>query len=444
MGNVPTKEDRGSQSSRRRGSSISSTINGLNPNSSSPFPAQKLKLGKRSSNTKEKEKFKEAHAAGLVVKYDENVDGGYLAPYGTYNLNLDYKISVVKQCIIDRKLAPFYTPLQDHNKNWTDEELLKTVDSLKLHAHPSEADDEDEDLNYEYEDIDETTLSKRELKKHLSKKFNKQLKVKRLKWQDDEELRYRQEKSTSKQASSKDLKLILYRNVAECPICFLYYPKWLNYSRCCVQPICTECFVQIKRLDPHFPHDNDEEDVEDKAKNDPNLLISEPACCPYCATANFGVTYTPPFFRTGLNGDFTAGLFKLPSSEAVILEGEETSSFDVDDNYFKKSMTDATRSSSNSGNGSRSGSPSGRRGSLSANNPAVITTDFIRPDWEQKLNSARARLAKRAATASAIHASNLLIQNNEQDVEQRMIEEAMRLSLMDEEARKRRDSSSRR
>jgi hypothetical protein len=24
----------------------------------------------------------------------------------------------------------------------------------------------------------------------------------------------------------------------------------MNYSRCCEQPICTECFVQIKRADP--------------------------------------------------------------------------------------------------------------------------------------------------------------------------------------------------
>lgn len=419
MGNVPTKEDRGN---RRRGSSISSTITSFHHGSQS-FPSQKLKPLKRNS-TKEKEKFKEAHAAGLVVKYDENVDGGYLAPYGTYNLNLDYKISVVKQAIIDRKLAPFFTPLQEHNKDWTDEELLKSLDKLKLHAHPSEAEDEDEDLNYEYDDVDETTLSKKELKKHLSKKFNKELKLKRLKWQDDEELRYRQEKSTSKQAASKDLKLLLYKNVMECPICFLYYPKYLNHSRCCIQPICTECFVQIKRLDPHLPHDHDDEETENKAKNDPNLLISEPANCPYCATPNFGVTYNPPTtFKTGFGGDVLAGQFKLPSTDNVIVEGEESTSFDIDDNYFKKS------------------NPRTRRGSLPANNPLVITTDFIRPDWEQKLNSARARLARRAATASAIHASNLIIEENTHDAEQRMIEEAVRLSLMDEEARKRKEST---
>lgn len=29
-----------------------------------------------------------------------------------------------------------------------------------------------------------------------------------------------------------------------------YYPPLINTSRCCDQPICTECFVQIKRAEP--------------------------------------------------------------------------------------------------------------------------------------------------------------------------------------------------
>ena len=100
---------------------------------------------------------------------------------------------------------------------------------------------------------------------------------------------------------------------------------------------------------------------------------------------------------------------------------------------------------------------------------------MIRPDWETKLNSARSKLARKAATASAIHASNLLLDDNSNSnsnngngngnnsgnnrrrnnsssgrsgsfggsnnryatVEQRMIEEAMRLSILDEEERKR-------
>eukprot|EP01102_Stenamoeba_stenopodia_P013948 TRINITY_DN4585_c0_g1_i1.p1 TRINITY_DN4585_c0_g1~~TRINITY_DN4585_c0_g1_i1.p1 ORF type:complete len:288 (-),score=49.54 TRINITY_DN4585_c0_g1_i1:171-1034(-) len=33
----------------------------------------------------------------------------------------------------------------------------------------------------------------------------------------------------------------------ECPICFYFYPGGLNRSTCCKQPICTECYLQVKK-----------------------------------------------------------------------------------------------------------------------------------------------------------------------------------------------------
>lgn len=45
----------------------------------------------------------------------------------------------------------------------------------------------------------------------------------------------------------------------------------INYSRCCQQPICTECFVQIKRSD----------------------LNLDPCACPFCVEPDFGVVYSP-------------------------------------------------------------------------------------------------------------------------------------------------------
>lgn len=53
---------------------------------------------------------------------------------------------------------------------------------------------------------------------------------------------------------------------------YQYYPANINYSRCCDQPICTECFVQIKR---------------------PEATL-EPAACPFCVEPNFGILYHPP------------------------------------------------------------------------------------------------------------------------------------------------------
>lgn len=56
------------------------------------------------------------------------------------------------------------------------------------------------------------------------------------------------------------IEAFLYKNAAECPICFMFYPPYLNKTRCCDQPICSECFVQIKRPDPHPPeHHGDAE-----------------------------------------------------------------------------------------------------------------------------------------------------------------------------------------
>ena len=130
--------------------------------------------------------------------------------------------------------------------------------------------------------------------------FNARLYKKRIIWQEREnekflehklEARKNKNEQTNKFLPSDDLKYSLYKNGTECPICFLYFPEPMNYSRCCLQPICTECFVQIKRLEPHFPHDEEVDPTEAQQSDeekDPNLLISEPANCPYCATPNFG------------------------------------------------------------------------------------------------------------------------------------------------------------
>jgi len=81
-----------------------------------------------------------------------------------------------------------------------------------------------------------------------------------------------------------------YHNPIECPICFLYYPKNINYSECCNQPICTECFTQIKR-----------------SENSPTTSPT----CPFCVSPSFAIAYVPPplkhslsfYFNTSLNDE---------------------------------------------------------------------------------------------------------------------------------------------
>jgi hypothetical protein len=96
----------------------------------------------------------------------------------------------------------------------------------------------------------------------------------------------------------------LYRDATECPICFLSYPPFLNHTRCCSQPICSECFVQIKRPDPHLPehHPGDDQPSPSAMPEEERdeELVSEPSMCPYCQQSELGVTYEPPPFRRGI------------------------------------------------------------------------------------------------------------------------------------------------
>lgn len=122
------------------------------------------------------------------------------------------------------------------------------------------------------------------------------------------------------------------------------------------------------------------------------MLISEPACCPYCQQPEFGVTYDPPPFRRGLAYHISSSAFA--------------------------SMGPAMSSNSSLGSTSPtpfiSPPPSGAGGrrrtqSLSANDPGVITTDRVRPDWALKLAAQRNHLARRAAAATALHTAAFLM-----------------------------------
>lgn len=195
--------------------------------------------------------------------------------------------------------------------------------------------------------------------------------------------------------NGQPLEVFLYKEGGECPICFLYYPPYLNHTRCCDQPICSECFVQIKRPDPHFPEGHGDQENPEANPEAADMLISEPAQCPYCQQPEFGVTYDAPPFRRGLS-------YTISSSALA-------------------SMTTAMSSNSSLNSGSPtpfiSPPPSGAGGrrrtqSLSANDPNVITTDRVRPDWAAKLAAQRNHLARRAAAATALHTAAFLMGDN--------------------------------
>ena len=208
--------------------------------------------------------------------------------------------------------------------------------------------------------------------------------------------------------NGQPIEAYLYKDASECPICFLYYPKYLNKTRCCDQAICTECFVQIKRPDPHPPEHHSEPGlppIPHEAMNAPGSedeLVSEPAQCPYCNQPEFGVTYEAPPFRRGLlhanylsTQTLNSGLPAMSSSSSIASGHSNNERF------------------------STLNIPHRRTTSISATDPLVITTDRVRPDWHQKLAAARAHTARRSAAATALHTAAYLMGNRGHEMDSR-------------------------
>ena len=120
----------------------------------------------------------------------------------------------------------------------------------------------------------------------------------------------------------------------------------------------------------------------------PDLLISEPASCPFCKEPDFGVVYSPPSFRRGL-------VYTESLSPLCLGSSAHSPDFSIP----------LSPSSPPHGSGLR------RKMALSSSAPEVVTTDQIRPDWAHKLQSARNHAARRAAAATAIHNAAFLLNN---------------------------------
>lgn len=218
---------------------------------------------------------------------DETVDFGFLTPHGVYSGSRDWNQQIAGQLIVERRLAPFYRPLEDYSDDWDDEHILAARRFPEGEQHHDNA-GTDHRASSGGRD---TPTSLKSTKSRLGK-----------------------------EPVVRPTEAGLYRGAVECPICFMvrthpslmssgahisypakqYYPPNINHSRCCFQPLCTECFVQIKRAEPTPTH-----------------LVSEPACCPYCQQEHFGITYTPPPWRTGIGTE-------TPVSHAVFASGRSS------------------------------------------------------------------------------------------------------------------------
>jgi len=66
-----------------------------------------------------------------------------------------------------------------------------------------------------------------------------------------------------------------FGDLEECPICLLFYPGGLNRMLCCKQSMCTECYLQVK-LPPQ------------------NITPTTRSRCPFCKSDKFDHAYTGP------------------------------------------------------------------------------------------------------------------------------------------------------
>jgi hypothetical protein len=145
---------------------------------------------------------------------DETVDFGYLTPQGVYTGPRDWNQSIVTQFIVDRKLAPFYRPLEDYDESWDDDQILAHMKE----PQPQENIDSDQSG---------TRADAASIVSSSSRTHNKR-------------------PSASSREVIKDQprhpELGIYRGATECPICFLVRPDCgliasLSYTMLPVLPL---------------------------------------------------------------------------------------------------------------------------------------------------------------------------------------------------------------
>ncbi|KAK3303106.1 uncharacterized protein B0T15DRAFT_263649 [Chaetomium strumarium] len=371
---------------------------------------------------------------------EEHVDGGFLVTMGTYTGPEDFNKQIVRQLQIERKLAPFWRGLNDFSDQWTEPQIIAAARGLpippadqtppeELIPRPLPASSRGEpsrnldSLTVPIGERSQSTASDQAASnpssalpspvsaqhpKVLSSSFKPRGKAiaavlggNSRNSSTTEIVPHEVHLPHDPFVNGQPLEVFLYKEPIECPICFLTYPPYLNHTRCCDQPICSECFVQIKRPDPHFPEGHNENDPNHNPEEAAGLLISEPACCPYCTQPEFGVTYEPPPFRRGLV--YTISPTALGTANAAMSSSSSVNSATLSPGV----------ASPGGGTGRR------RNQSLSASNPNVILTDKIRPEWATKLQAARAHQARRAAAATALHTAAFLMGNESRGVRSR-------------------------
>lgn len=297
----------------------------------------------------------------LIQHLVQLVDGGFLDPQGVYSSAPAYKTNIVRKLMLERRLMPFYKGLDSYSKDWPAEKVVEVVEKA-LGPHKS-------------------ALLHCAIRQSRSLSVGNTRSLKRDSRGSSDHLLTRNRSNSTPGSISADYRTTaittIYANAMECPICFLYYPSNFNYTRCCAQPICSECFVEIRRAEPHLPTVHANEPTPNEFD-----LISEPAKCPYCMTERFGVIYKPNPKLTPFS--FNNNPDTLPSNIAPM-------------GTLSKSSLPLHHIPW----------PPNQHIKFAHDDKNVVSTDFIHPDWQYKLERARRRALRRAANATLLN-SHLL------------------------------------
>lgn len=411
---------------------------GAGSNTNISVPERRETKQEREARKFEKEKHARIKERERSMK-EESVDGGFLVTMGVYTGIEDFNKAVVRQLIIERKIAPFWRGLNEYSESWTENQLIAAGRGLPI---PAADEIPEKDLSQSALDgtlhhsvqkslgsidtissnsnlVAPDTIAKHSTPEKLCSNTtsnsilntfpSNQPSVLRSRSKTFASLTHTSQSLDSSDIVPQEIKLpydpyvngqpieaILYKDAIDCPICFLSYPPYLNKTRCCDQPMCSECFVQIKRPYPHPPeqHYQPSSQVPQDPTAEAELLVCEPACCPYCQQPEFGVIYEPPSFRRGL---------------AYVNVSHANASSDSTSSLFSDVANKSHSPPASMALHER------RMTSISANASTVITTDRIRPDWATKLASARSQLARRSAAATALHTAAYLIGNGNTD-----------------------------
>ena len=122
--------------------------------------------------------------------HDDTVDFGSLVSQGVYTGPQDWNQAIAAQLIVQRKLAPFYRPLEEYDESWDDEQILASRKELPE--------------NTETASHSETASATSSSKPDVGSSFRS----------------HGKRPSTQKEAA-KLSEAVVYRGAVECPICFL-------------------------------------------------------------------------------------------------------------------------------------------------------------------------------------------------------------------------------